>query len=410
MLDLNQAADQLVDLAGQVALWHRGLPDRQARMREQLAHAAALPVLPAVEERAARWTARLESEPLALRDPAGVPPDRATVIAVDGSQIEPDFHEMVGCCLVNVGWAIFQFGGATGRAELGSKPTVELIGGLTAAGEGSPDGEGGSGRTSIARARGTELRRMRLEVEQLRTLLAAVDREPPAVALLDGPLIAYWVLNLLEEADRQAMIAAYRALFAEARNGGAVVAGYISRSRAMEVMNLLRYLACGGVADGGPLCGVCRDAFPRAVAGEGVAACYAGLDGVLDRHLFCDLLQVGERSACFRSPGSSSAAVAGAQIGLRFFYLRSRDDLARVEVPNWVADDPEQLRRFHAVLLDQIELGQGYPLALSEAHEQAVVRGPDRSAFWQLLNRCCARAGIVEDWSPKLRAKRQAVG
>ena len=37
-------------------------------------------------------------------------------------------------------------------------------------------------------------------------------------------------------------------------------------------------------------------------------------------------------------------------------------------------------------------------------------RGPDRTAFYELVRRSCSREGLYGELSPKLRAKRQAVG
>ncbi len=46
-----------------------------------------------------------------------------------------------------------------------------------------------------------------------------------------------------------------------------------------------------------------------------------------------------------------------------------------MEVPEWVARRKDLLDLTHALVLDQCRRGQGYPVALSEAHEQAVVTG-----------------------------------
>ncbi len=40
-----------------------------------------------------------------------------------------------------------------------------------------------------------------------------------------------------------------------------------------------------------------------------------------------------------------------------------------------------------SMIIDQCAKGRGYPVALAEAHEQAVVKGPDREFFYQLLHK-----------------------
>jgi len=56
-----------------------------------------------------------------------------------------------------------------------------------------------------------------------------------------------------------------------------------------------------------------------------------------------------------------------------------------VEVPSWVAESKELLDLAHALVFDQVRRGGGYPVALAEAHEQAVVSAQDREAFWSLV-------------------------
>jgi len=322
------------------------------------------------------------------------------VMAVDGSQIEPDIHELVTCCLINVGWALLRFGGdPRPGAEMGSGPEVRM------GDEAGDHLDGPDSAAPDARSRRTEVRRMRAEVERLRQLVEETPPHGEVVALIDGPLVAYWVLNLLDDAERRAAMAAYQALFEAARERRVALAGYISRTRSAEVTHLLRYFSCDAVQKGEPLCAVCADGFPHAAD-----SCYADLDGLIDRHLFSALLGVGERSTTFRSAGRGIEPLEALGHGLRFFYLRCGDDLSRVECPAWVAADASLLARLHAVLVDQVALGHGYPLALCEAHEQAVVRGPDRAAFYEIIRRSCWRGGFFPELSSKLRSKRQPVG
>jgi hypothetical protein len=60
----------------------------------------------------------------------------------------------------------------------------------------------------------------------------------------------------------------------------------------------------------------------------------------------------------------------------------------------------------HACLLDQCQKGLGYPVALQESHEQAVVREADRQAFLHLYQKALREAGIPITETRKARAKR----
>jgi hypothetical protein len=65
-----------------------------------------------------------------------------------------------------------------------------------------------------------------------------------------------------------------------------------------------------------------------------------------------------------------------------------------VEFPAWVAQDQDLLDRSLAILLAQVNKGFGYPVALAEAHNQAVVRSGDRARFFALLEQQMIKAGL----------------
>ena len=88
-----------------------------------------------------------------------------------------------------------------------------------------------------------------------------------------------------------------------------------------------------------------------------------------------------------------------------FYYLNVNEEIARVEIPKWVADDEELLNLTHALALDQCRRGQGYPVALAEAHEQAVVTGSDRESFWQFVEMSLTEEKMPTFTSAKSRSK-----
>jgi len=150
------------------------------------------------------------------------------------------------------------------------------------------------------------------------------------------------------------------------------LASYISFPRSTDVLNVLRIAVCpNAVPDCDAQCppGKKRDCD--------------GLAGVRDRDLFTRLLADGERSALYISP--SKIMKDYGDHAVYFFYLKNEDEIARVEVPKWVAEDNVLLELTHRLIYDQCQRGHGYPVALSEAHEQAVVTGADRENFWELV-------------------------
>jgi NurA-like 5'-3' nuclease len=128
------------------------------------------------------------------------------------------------------------------------------------------------------------------------------------------------------------------------------------------------------------------------------------LSGVNDRMLFDEWLNTGERSALFINPSSILKRYGQHQV--YFFYLRVEDEIARVEIPEWIAMRPDLLELTHALVLDQCQRGQGYPVALSESHEQAVVTGVDRELFWGMVEEALVEEKLPDQVSSKSRSKR----
>ena len=116
------------------------------------------------------------------------------------------------------------------------------------------------------------------------------------------------------------------------------------------------------------------------------------------------MLEENERSDLF-----ASTSLILEQYGdhrVRFFYLNAGSELARVEVPRWVAEDNALLELTHAALVDQCRKGHGYPVAISEAHEQAVVTVGDREEFRLIVEDALQRQRLPVYTSEKNRSKR----
>jgi hypothetical protein len=95
----------------------------------------------------------------------------------------------------------------------------------------------------------------------------------------------------------------------------------------------------------------------------------------------------------------------GPEHWIAFFYLNVGAEVVRVEIPAWAARRPELVGLVHALCLDQARKGRGYPVALAEAHECAIVRGADRAAFLNLLNRHLVKTGSAALQTRKALAK-----
>ena len=175
------------------------------------------------------------------------------------------------------------------------------------------------------------------------------------------------------------------------------MSSYISFPGSRDVANSLRLMLCDRPAGG---CTRCSQE-----TGEQRLCLFIGT--VLDRQLFQGLLEPGERSDIFQSQ-SAILSQYGVH-SIQFFYLNVGGEIARVEAPQWVMQDPEMLDLVHGVVFDQCQRsGQypPYPPALIEAHEQAVISSADRQAVEDMIEQIMAARGVFYMRSAKDRSKR----
>jgi hypothetical protein len=334
--------------------------------------------------RGAAELAALPSERLDARyaAPPGLPTH--TVLAADGSTIAPDHHSPAACYLINVGSAALHYGDGAGAA-LDSQPILYYR---------EEDLYIKDGQQGIPiQGNRLEIKTTISEMEQLTGLTQAVPAGRPAVALLDYPLIL-WILEENKVLVQKHFLSPYLRCLEWLRERAVPVAGYISRPNYAEVAGLVRVALCPEEAI---QCSRCpsREADP-----ERVSVCDA-IARVTDRDIFA-MLAPGERTGLFIS---RSEILKQYPAPIRFFYLNVGREIARVEVPDWVAQDRALLDRVHAVLYDQAQKGNGYPYALSRAHEQAVVSGADRERFNELVKAAMLRQGLEVRPSEKSRSK-----
>ncbi|KAA1283327.1 MAG: hypothetical protein EGP13_03415 [SAR202 cluster bacterium] len=71
-----------------------------------------------------------------------------------------------------------------------------------------------------------------------------------------------------------------------------------------------------------------------------------------------------------------------------------------------MANNEVLLSLTHGLVWDQCKRGQGYPVAISESHEQAVVSTGDRRVFRRMLADSLERQNLSSATSQKDRSKR----
>lgn len=388
MLNLAEVSQQISRMAAEQQLVADDLQKRLEKALGQLAlESGRLPgFMRKLQASKTSWLVAGVHESLEKTYPLPPRPLAITVVASDGSQIAPSHHEVIPAYLLNISTVVLHYG--TGeRAELTSTPTLFYR-------DDDLYMDYGGQRVPVAGDL-LGMRRTLMEFQALLRQATGAQRSGHRTcALADGSLIL-WQLEGKPQDYRQTCLARFVSYLEQARQQQIPVAGYISRPRSRDVLNTLRVGLCPETA---PHCDRCpyRD-LPKLPCAE--------IEGLNDRRLFESLLQPGERTAVFDSHSRILADYGIHRIV--FFYLHVGSEIVRIEVPQWVAASPTLLDLVHAVAYDQAQKGMGYPVALAEAHQHAVVRGAERDLFYEMVTTVLLRRGMRAVISPKNLHKRR---
>ena len=328
------------------------------------------------------------------------PPDPPTdwvVAAVDGSHIDVDRHLPVACYLLNFGGCVLTYGSHP-DATLFSHPYLAT----------TPDQlylADPKNRNHEEMISGGLLGLVRT-VKELETLATTVEQCPtslPVLGLVDGSLVM-WPLSgqayrpyVSDAIIGDGLLPAMKRLETLAEARPVALAAYVSYPRSAEVVNAVRCALCPHeLAVCAQSCNSRRSTQkPCGQANE-----------FLDRDLFQRLLDPGWRSPVYKTNSSVSRDSYDENNKVYFFYLNAGEEIGRVEVPKWVAKNETLLSLAHALVWDQCQRGQGYPVAISESHEQASINAGDRRVFRRLLTDSLERQGLSAATSQKDRSKR----
>ena len=391
MLDINQVAKQLPGIGQHLV---RETAANQQRL--QLATASLQQAIDRQVELAAiqqQWQNRLffntsiPVEPLDTRIDIAAPPSQQTVLATDGSQIAPSHHEIAYCYLINIGRVMIHYGQNL-HPLLDSIPEVfyqqedlyisrqwgisteEWLGYRRAVSEATVLAELGCNWVNPP-----------FGFEEVEPKSIASSPRVPTLAMVDGSLV-YWFLEQLPTEARERILNPILAAWEDLRQAGIPIVGYLSSSRSIDNLNLLRLLTCPHDTPDCPT--HCGDAAKL--------PCQQ-FEGVRDTTLWNTQLSPGQRSCWWQSTAKILDWYDDSH-KVYFCYLHVGTEIARVEVPAWVAQDEKLSSTALSLIVAQVNKGFGYPVALAEAHNQAVVRGADRSSFFALLEQELVKTGI----------------
>lgn len=308
-----------------------------------------------------------------------------SVLAVDGSQIMPDRHEIRLCYLINIGYVIFTYGEDSG-AELKSEPYLyfkeeDLF-------------KEYAGVKALVTPKDITFKRTIMEYKKISECISKI-KSKNKIAFVDGTLIEWMVQG---EPDEQNIIDSVLATFDYAQKSDTPIVGYISSPKSNDFINMLRISLCPQDPVNCSNCPYLKNdkELPCSV-----------INKLNDADLFLKILNEGERSPLFLS--TSHILENYGQHKIAFFYLNTGNEIARIEIPYWVATDRRNLDLVHFICYDQAKKGNGYPISLSEAHEQAVVTGADREQFYNILSNLYVRSGLKVSRSYKSQRKRSSI-
>jgi hypothetical protein len=328
------------------------------------------------------------NEAVSFRRERPLMPDSATLIAVDGSQIYPDQHAPALYYLINMGTFTCFYG--DGRIPMQeTQPFLNY-----------DDASLYDSDRRLVTNLTVNARRSVMEMQTLAKQAWTLRGDArPLVTLYDGGLLKFFGAN--EVADAHQIERDYMDAIGMLYDARAVLAGYLGRSRSTYIISLLHLLNLN----------------PEDVNDFNLKT-NGPLEGLTDVHLLSKVLKPGERSGLLaqNSPQNREYKDRDPNYEIAFFYVNVSDTLtpsiARVEVPYWVARNPQALDDLHALVLAQCSI-QGrrrFPYALTRADELAYVSSIEKGQLDEMINIELLKNRVESEASDKLLTKDLARG
>lgn len=287
--------------------------------------------------------------------------DPYDLLAIDGSQIYPDRHEGTSCSLINIGSVYFHYEKHS-TFERFSEPFLYT----------AHYRENHEVSTDSIDAH-------RHELELQKALDLAMNyRHKTGIepyVLFDGALIFWHLVDKprIKDYYLERYCAILKRFYQERIN----LIGYISFPKSKELINIVRIIL--------------RQKELK-----------QKLDQIVDAGLLRKFLNLYERTIIFENQASIIDHYP-AEMKPVFFYINVGEEVARVELPLWIAQDVCRLNMIEQIIVDQCLKGDGYPIALAEAHEAAVVKYSDHQLFFNLIQQLTDHRLISKKLSKKKR-------
>lgn len=285
------------------------------------------------------------------------------IIGVDGSQIYPDRHYAISCFLVNIGTVFLKY-----KKDSPSTVAFDSIPYVFS------NIMFENGCYDMSR---TVVNCVRQELEFRHALLFKTQAEVESICFMDGSLI-FW--HLLSQPDhiKDKFLPLYVDLLHSFYVQKMPIIGYISMPKSKDLISLLRF------------------AFEQKIIVKNIDLQDKQWEKLVDATLMGVFLPVYHRTTLFHYRGILQSVYPEFSCPY-FFYLNTGSEIARIELPAWVARDSKLVDSVATIIVDQCIKGNGYPVVLAESHEQAVVKGADRDWFFYMLSQLLKKTGSNAD-------------
>ena len=295
--------------------------------------------------------------------------DNYKILGIDGSQIYPDKHQGINCFLLNIGIASFSYAQQS-SVFLKSFPSIYF--------ENDAECE-----ITI-----DNINYLRTQLEFLKGFeLSQIHKDnirDPFVFLFDGPLY-FWYLENKPENIKKRFLSSYVSILNLFYSKKIPIIGFLSAPKNKDIINLIKVGITQKIIDLG-------------------YECNTNFQFTSDMDFVSFFLKPYSRTALFKLTSNLSMHYPE-HLRPCYCYINFGEEIARIEFPYWLTQDIN-FEKYLNILVDQCKKGAGYPVALSEAHEQAVVKSFDREFFFAALNKISSQSNHMIKFSQKSMKKR----
>lgn len=272
---------------------------------------------------------------------------------VDGSQVYPDRHNGIPCFLLNIGSIFIQYGSLNGQVIRDTDPFLFT----------TWDTYNDTVHTNEIVDTERFLKELEYGLVQMKIYKKNYP-DYPIIMFVDGPLLFWHCIQKPAEFQKK-----YLSRFIDTmkifEQEQIPIVGYTSMPRSRELSKIVK-----------------KYVEHLAIGGQEMKNLCAKL---IDTQLISLFLKPNQRTASFTSNVLLGYGLKCETID--FFYCNIGSEYVRVEMPSWIIKNEEISNFVYETILHQIQNGFGYPTVLSLAHEQAVIRNPDRLFFIKMLNK-----------------------